>query len=137
MNRIPVVVAAAAAALLAVSARSRQLPEPVRPAPKAGPRIVVSAPGAPSPSAAMPASRVRPEPSLIAVPAVPAGAAEDLRLLQEWILSLSAPELRALDDAGRLNRNLAPIVAELARRSAAELDRFLTQLNARLGAIPP
>lgn len=139
MNRVAVLVGAAAAALLALSARSRESVEPLQPTRKPVSLartvpVAVTEPPAPTRVETPPPPA---EPSRASAPAVPPGVEEDLRMLQEWILSLPSADLRALDRSGELNRRLARIVAELAKRNAAELDRFLGQLNARLGVVPP
>jgi hypothetical protein len=137
MNRPKMPLMFGLAALLLVgagaAARRRETPEQVRLVRKTVP-APVSIPS-PSPGSVTPPKPA--EPPRTIVPAVPAGADEDVRSLQDWLLSLPQPELRALDGAGELNRRLAQIVAELAKRNAGELDRFLTQLNARMGVVPP
>lgn len=139
--KLPILVGLGAVLILgaAAKARPREMPEPVR-------RVRTASPVGPAtlpPSAELPpAIRNEPpplpaEPSRIAAPLAPAGVEEDLRMLQEWILGLPTVDLRALDRSGELNRRLARIAAELAKRNAGELDRFLGQLNARLGVVPP
>lgn len=133
----PVLVGLAALLLLGIAAAARPLAA-VRTVRFVRQMSPVAPPVSNPSTSPLPATPPLPaEPPRTPVPAVPAGVEEDLRMLQDWILALPTADLRALDRSGELNRRLKQIVAELAKRNAGELDRFLGQLNARMGVVPP
>jgi hypothetical protein len=133
--QLPVLVGLSTLLILGAAARARtkDAPAPARLAPG----VARTEPSPASPVLAVTPPMAVAEPSRTPVPTAPAAVDDDLRMLQEWILSLPTADLRALDGTGELNRRLAQIVAELAKRNGGELDRFLAQVNARLGVVPP